>query len=223
MRSSHFWHAPQWRPPTGVMHVRESSRGRWPVLADEIDLCTSPIGREDGNFVGEAAAEGGAEDLEELRRGVGKGVATQRTDGDRAYIARAAPYGCQADQDDVPARHEHGVVRVAGLRHVDARHRPVVAVYLSHGGGQLDQGPHVRAVERGHEPLDSPPLLVFPCQPRSHVDRPDLGITGHVGQEDATVESPAGQDGQFAQAYFSPSAYLPPAGKRLLAARATRA
>ena len=48
-----------------------------------------------------------------------------------------------------------------------------------------------------------PPLLVLPRQPRSHVDRPDLGVARHVGKQDAAVESPAGQDGDLVHVYFS--------------------
>ena len=63
---------------------------------------------------------------EELRRGRGERIPAQGADGDPVRVGRAAPYGRQADEQDVPAGDEQLVEPVPdALRQQErpARHR----------------------------------------------------------------------------------------------------
>ena len=133
--------------------------------------------------------------MEEGGRRIGKGVALEQTESHGRHTVQMAPQQRLAQQQQVSARQEHGLIGSVATRHVLARDAPVPAVKI---GDRLIQ--HRERLECGafQGPMiaaQAEQLRLFPVQPAADEDRKDAFVLlKQDAQKNRAVKTAAAQD-----------------------------
>jgi len=165
-----------------------------PCLADQLRFAHLSQWRHDPNRIIQRSCQALPQLVEEGRRGIAKGVALQRPEGDRRDVSLSTNDGSVAEQQDVSPGEIDGVVGASRRGHLAARETPVRAVHGTKRHVHHAQGSESWRTPCPQEASKPVQLNRLPAQAAAQIEGKDPpAILEDSMHQDGAVQPPADQ------------------------------